>query len=150
MNTFNITVNSEPFYPQNHYGAPVVIVDDIKLEPKTVSTQIDVQAPMHVLKDIAAKQLSKTIIESMSHTSISNQRENTYCERFSFTYATKDQLDIISQKLDNRTKDLYITQNKLDLEQSKNLYLNKQIDIRNYALLGLSIIIMFLYAVRYL
>ena len=150
MNNFNITVNSEPFYPPSNYGAPVMIIDEIKLEPKTVSTHIAAQAPMNVLKDIAAKQLAKTIIESMSHTSISNPRENTYCERFSFTYAEKNKLDILDQQLNNRTKDLYTTKDKLDTEIMKNEYLNKQIDIRNYIIAVLSIISTTLYILKYL
>ena len=104
MNNFNITIVSETFYPQSNYGAPVMIIDEIKLEPKTVSTPIAAQATMNVLKDIAAKQLSKAIIESMSHTSISDKQTNTYCDRFSFTYAEKDELDILKQQLESRTE----------------------------------------------
>ena len=63
MNDFNITVKSEPFYAQDHYGAPVVIFDDIKLEPKTLSYQMSAQASIDVLKDIASKELAKTIAE---------------------------------------------------------------------------------------
>ena len=124
MNNFNITVNSEPFYPPNHYGAPVVIIDDIKLEPKTVSTQIAVQAPMHVLKDIAARQLSEEIIKSMNHTSISDKQTNTYCDRFSFTYATKDQFDIMSQKLESRVIQLNKTYDELQKAEEYNKYLS--------------------------
>ena len=59
---------------------------------------------MHVLKDVAAQQLAKKIVDSMNHTSISNKRENTYYERFSFTYAEKDELDVLKQRLDTRTE----------------------------------------------
>ena len=106
MNDFNITVKSEPFYAQDHYGAPVVIFDDIKLEHKILSTKIPAQAPMHVLKDVAAQQLAKKIVDSMNHTSISNKIENTYYDIFSFTYAEKDELDILKQQLKARTSDL--------------------------------------------
>lgn len=104
MNDFNITVKSEPFYVQDNYEAPVVIFDDIKLEHKILSTKIPAQAPMHVLKDVAAQQLARKIVDSMNHTSISNKRENTYYEEFSFTYAEKDQLDILKQQLESRTE----------------------------------------------
>ena len=104
MNDFNITVKSEPFYAQDHYGAPVVVVDNIKLQPKTLSYQMSAQAPIDVLKDIASKELAKTIIESMNHTSISDFINNSHYERFSFTYAEKDELDILKQQLESRTE----------------------------------------------
>ena len=143
MNNFNITVNSEPFYPPNHYGAPVVIVDDIKLEPKTVSTQIDAQAPMNVLKDIAAKQLAKAIIESMNHTSISDKQTNTYCDRFSFTYAKKDEFDIMKQQLESRTEQYLSTCESLN-EAHENIayitdkYMKAQKQVRfQYVVIGM-------------
>ena len=126
MNDFNITVNSEPFYPPNHYGAPVVIVDDIKLEPKTVSTKIPAQAPMHVLKDVAAQQLAKKIVDSMNHTSISNKRENTYYEEFSFTYAEKDELDIMKQQLESRTEQYNKTYNELQKAEEYIQYITEK------------------------
>ena len=143
MNDFNITVNSEPFYPPNHYGAPVVIVDDIKLESKTVSTKIPAQAPMHVLKDVAAQQLAKKIVDSMNHTSISNKRENTYYEEFSFTYAEKDELDIIKQQLESRTEQYLSTCESLN-EAHENIayitdkYMNAQKQVRfQYVVIGM-------------
>ena len=145
MNDFNITVKSEPFYAQDHYGAPVVIFDDIKLEQKTVSTQIDAQAPMHVLKDVAAQQLAKKIVDSMNHTSISNKIENTYYDIFSFTYAPKDQLDILEQQLGTRTKQ-YLSQAELNNDNQKkivnlidkNIQFKKTINKLCYATIGLS------------
>ena len=104
MNDFNITVKSEPFYAQDHYGAPVVVFDNIKLQPKTLSYQMSAQASIDVLKDIASKELAKTIIESINHTSISDFINNSHYERFSFTYAEKDELDVLKQQLDTRTK----------------------------------------------
>ena len=104
MNDFNITVKSEPFYAQDHYGAPVVVFDNIKLQPKTLSYQMSAQASIDVLKDIASNELAKTIIESMNHTSISDFINNSHYERFSFTYAEKDELDVLKQQLDTRTE----------------------------------------------
>lgn len=120
MNDFNITVKSEPFYVQDHYGAPVVIFDDIKLEHKILSTKIHAQAPMHVLKDVAAQQLAKKIVDSMNHTSISNKRENTYYDIFSFTYAEKDELDILKQQLESRTEQYLSTCESLN-EANENI-----------------------------
>ena len=113
MNDFNITVKSEPFYVQDHYGAPVVIFDDIKLQHKTLSYQMSAQASIDVLKDIASKELAKTIIESMNHTSISDFINNSHYERFSFTYAEKDELDIMKQQLKSRTEQYNRTYNDL-------------------------------------
>ena len=145
MNDFNITVKSEPFYVQDHYGAPVVIFDDIKLEPKTLSYQMSAQASIDVLKDIASKELAKTIIESMNHTSISDFINNSHYERFSFTYAPKDQLDILEQQLDTRTKQ-YLRQAELNNDNQKkivdlidkNIQFKKTINKLCYATIGLS------------
>ena len=126
MNNFNITIVSETFYPQSNYRAPVMIIDEIKLEPKTVSTHIAAQATMNVLKDIAAKQLAKTIIESMSHTSISNPKENTYYEEFSFTYAEKDELDTLKQQLESRTEQYNITYNDLQRTEEYLKYITEK------------------------
>ena len=117
MNDFNITVKSEPFYTQDHYGATVVIFDDIKLEPKTLLYQMSAQASIDVLKDIASKELAKTIIESMNHTNISDFINNSHYERFSFTYAEKDELDILKQQLDTRTEQ-YLSAND-DLQKAE-------------------------------
>ena len=126
MNDFNITVKSEPFYAQNHYGAPVVIFDDIKLEHKILSTKIHAQAPMHVLKDVAAQQLAKKIVDSMNHTSISNKRENTYYDIFSFTYAEKDELDIMKQQLKSRTEQYNRTCNDLQKAEEYIKYITEK------------------------
>ena len=113
MNEFNITVKSEPFYAKDHYGAPVVVVDNIKLQPKTLSYQMSAQASIDVLKDIASKELAKTIIESMNHTSISDFINNLHYERFSFTYAEKDELDVLKQQLESRTEQYLSANDKL-------------------------------------
>ena len=123
MNNFNITVNSEPFYPPNHYGAPVVIFDDIKLEPKTLSYQMSAQASIDVLKDIASKELAKTIIESMNHTSISDFINNSHYERFSFTYAEKDELDVLKQQLDTRTEQYLSANDELQKAEEYSKYI---------------------------
>ena len=123
MNDFNITVKSEPFYAQDHYGAPVVIFDDIKLEPKTLSYQMSAQASIDVLKDIASKELAKTIIESMNHTSISDFINNSHYERFSFTYAPKDELDILKQQLESRTEQYLSTCESLNEDHENIAYI---------------------------
>ena len=120
MNDFNITVKSEPFYVQDHYGAPVVIFDNIKLQPKTLSYQMSAQASIGVLKDIASKELAKTIIESMNHTSISDFINNSHYERFSFTYAEKDELYILKQQLESRTEQYLSTCESLN-EANENI-----------------------------
>ena len=123
MNDFNITVKSEPFYVQDHYGAPVVIFDDIKLEPKTLSYQMSAQASIDVLKDIASKELAKTIIESINHTSISDFINNSHYERFSFTYAEKDELDILKQQLESRTEQYLSTCESLNEDHENIAYI---------------------------
>jgi hypothetical protein len=150
MNEFNVSVKSESFYPPDHYGAPVVLIDDVKLEPKTLCTQMSVQAPMHVLKDIASKELAKAIIESMNHTSVSNNNTNTYYERFSFTYAGKDEIDFLKQQLKNRTEQ-YLKQYEINLDNQrtissliqKNINFRKQISSLYYGILGLSLLLLF-------
>ena len=143
MNNFNITVNSEPFFPPNHYGTPVVIVDEIKLEPKTVSTQIDAQAPMHVLKDIAAQQLSKKIVDLMNHRSISDLSSNLHYEEFSFTYAEKDQLDILRQELESRTEQYLSACEDLNESQEHIAYImNRYIEAKNYLKITKAIIVL--------
>lgn len=126
MNDFNITVKSEPFYAPDHYGAPVVIFDDIKLEPKTLSYQMSTQASIDVLKDIASKELAKTIIESMNHTSISDFINNSHYERFSFTYAEKDELDIMKQQLKSRTEQYNRTYNDLQKAEEYIKYITEK------------------------
>ena len=143
MNNFNITVNSEPFFPQNHYGAPVVIVDNIKLQPKTLSYQMSAQASIDVLKDIASKELAKTIIESMNHTSISDFINNSNYERFSFTYAEKDELDVVKQQLESRTIQLDRTHNELNraeeyLKYITDKYMKAQKQVKfQYVVIGM-------------
>ena len=126
MNDFNITVKSEPFYAQDHYEAPVVIFDDIKLEHKTLSYQMSAQASIDVLKDIASKELAKTIIESMNHTSISDFINNSHYERFSFTYAKKDELDVLKQQLDTRTEQYLSANDELQKTEEYLKYITEK------------------------
>ena len=126
MNDFNITVKSEPFYAKDHYGAPVVVFDNIKLQPKTLSYQMSAQASIDVLKDIASKELAKTIIESMNHTSISDFINNSNYERFSFTYAEKDELDVLKQQLDTRTEQYNKTYNELQKAEEYIKYITEK------------------------
>lgn len=143
MNDFNITVKSEHFYAQDHYGAPVVIFDDIKLEPKTLSYQMSAQASIDVLKDIASKELAKTIIESMNHTSISDFINNSHYERFSFTYAEKDELDVLKQQLDTRTEQYLSVNDKLQkteeyLKYITDKYMKAQKQVKfQYVVIGM-------------
>ena len=150
MNRFTVDLQTDTQYPNKLNKAPVLIVDRIKLTPKLLGTQIKTDAPMHLLKDISAQQLSKKIVDLMNHRSVSDLSSNLHYEEFSFTYAEKDELDILDQQLNNRTKDLYIAEDKLDTEIMKNEYLNKQIDIRNYIIAVLSIISTTLYILKYL
>lgn len=143
MNKFDITVDSASFYTKDNYGAPVVVVDNIKLQPKTLSYQMSAQASIDVLKDIASKELAKTIIESMNHTSISDFINNSHYERFSFTYAGKDELDVLKQQLDTRTEqylsandDLQKTEEYLKYITDKYMKAQKQVKFQ-YVVIGI-------------
>ena len=106
MNRFTAELITDTHYQNELNRAPVLIVDRIILTPKLLHTQVRSDAPMHLLKDIAAQQLSKKIVSLMNHTSISDFINNSHYERFSFTYAEKDELDILKQQLKARTSDL--------------------------------------------
>ena len=113
MNRFTAELITDTHYPNELNKAPVFIVDRIILTPKLLHTQIRSDAPMHLLKDIAAQQLSKKIVSLMNHRSISDIRRNFHCEEFSFTYAEKDKLDIMKQQLESRTEQYNRTYNDL-------------------------------------
>lgn len=104
MNRFTVELTTDTQYPDELNKALVLIVDRIILTPKLLHTQVRSDAPMHLLKDIAAQQLSKEIVSLMNHRSISYLSRNSYYEEFSFTYAEKDELDIMKQQLKSRTE----------------------------------------------
>ena len=104
MNRFTVKLTTDTQYPNELNKAPVFIVDRITLTPKLLNAQVRTDSPMHLLKDIAAQQLSKKIVSLMNHRSISDIRRNLHYEEFSFTYAEKDELDIMKQQLESRTE----------------------------------------------
>lgn len=104
MNRFTVELTTDTQYQNELKKAPVLIVDRITLTPKLLNAQVRTDAPMHLLKDIAAQQLSKKIVSLMNHRSISDIRRNLHYEEFSFTYAEKDELDIMKQQLESRTE----------------------------------------------
>ena len=106
MNRFTVELTTDTQYQNELNKAPVLIVDRIMLTPKLLHTQVRSDAPMHLLKDIAAQQLSKKIVSLMNHRSVSDLARNSYYEEFSFTYAEKDELDILKQQLKARTSDI--------------------------------------------
>ena len=113
MNRFTVELTTDTQYQNELNKAPVLIVDRITLTPKLLNAQARTDAPMHLLKDIAAQQLSKKIVSLMNHRSISDIRRNLHYEEFSFTYAEKDELDILKQQLESRTEQYNITYNDL-------------------------------------
>lgn len=113
MNRFTVELTTDTHYPNELNKAPVLIVDRITLTPKLLNAQVRTDAPMHLLKDIAAQQLSKKIVSLMNHRSISDIRRNLHYEEFSFTYAEKDELDIMKQQLESRTEQYNRTYNDL-------------------------------------
>ena len=104
MNRFTVELTTDTHYPNELNKAPVLVVDRIMLTPKLLHTQVRSDAPMHLLKDIAEQQLSKKIVSLMNHRSVSDLARNSYYEEFSFTYAEKDELDILKQQLKARTE----------------------------------------------
>ena len=109
MNRFTVELTTDTQYPNELNKAPVLIVDRITLTPKLLNAKVKTDAPMHLLKDIAAQQLSKKIVSLMNHRSISYIRRNLHYEEFSFTYAEKDELDILKQQLESRTEQYLLT-----------------------------------------
>ena len=106
MNKFTVELTIDTHYPNELNKAPVLIVDKIILTPKLLNAKVRTDAPMHLLKDIAAKQLSEKIVSLMNHRSVSDLSRNSHCEEFSFTYAEKEELDTLKQQLKARTSDL--------------------------------------------
>ena len=104
MNRFTVELTTDTHYQNELNKAPVLIVDRITLTPKLLNAQVRTDAPMHLLKEIAAQQLSKKIVNLMNHRSVSYLSRNSYYEEFSFTYAEKDELDIMKQQLKSRTE----------------------------------------------
>ena len=113
MNRFTVELTTDTHYPNELNKAPVVIVDRITITPKILNARVRTDAPMHLLKDIAAQQLSKKIVNLMNHRSVSDLSRNSYYEEFSFTYAEKDELDIMKQQLESRTEQYNRTYNDL-------------------------------------
>ena len=74
MNRFTVELTTETHYPNELNKAPVVIVDRITITPKILNARVRTDAPMHLLKDIAAQQLSKKIVSLMNHRSVSDRR----------------------------------------------------------------------------
>ena len=126
MNRFTVDLQTYTQYPNELNKAPVLIVDRIMLTPKLLGTQIKTDAPMHLLKDISAQQLSKKIVDLMNHRSVSDLSSNLHYEEFSFTYAEKDQLDILRQELESRAIQLDRTNNELNRAEEYIKYLSDE------------------------
>ena len=113
MNRFTVELTTETHYPNELNKAPVLMVDRITLTPKLLNAKVKTDAPMHLLKDIAAKQLSEKIVSLMNHRSVSDLARNSHYEEFSFTYAEKEELDTLKQQLESRTEQYNRTYNEL-------------------------------------
>lgn len=143
MNRFTVELTTDTQYPNELNKAPVLIVDRIMLTPKLLNAQVRTDAPMHLLKDIAAQQLSKKIVDLMNHRSVSDLSSNLHYEEFSFTYAEKDELDIMKQQLESRTEqyniiynDLQITEEYLKYITEKYIKAQKQVKFQ-YVVIGM-------------
>lgn len=126
MNRFTVELTTDTQYQNELNKAPVLIVDRITLTPKLLNAQVRTDAPMHLLKDIAAQQLSKKIVSLMNHRSISDIRRNLHYEEFSFTYAEKDELDIMKQQLESRTEQYNKTYNELQKAEEYIKYITEK------------------------
>ena len=126
MNRFTVELTTETHYPNELNKAPVVIVDRITITPKILNARVRTDAPMHLLKDIAAKQLSKEIVNLMNHRSVSDLSRNSYYEEFSFTYAERDELDIMKQQLESRTEQYNKTYNELQKAEEYIQYITEK------------------------
>lgn len=82
MNRFTVKLTTNTQYPNELNKAPVLIVDKIILTPKLLNAQVRTDSPMHLLKDIAAKQLSEKIVSLMNHRSVSDLARNSHYEEF--------------------------------------------------------------------
>ena len=126
MNRFTVDLQTYTQYPNELNKAPVLIFDKIMLTPKILNAQVRTDAPMHLLKEIAAKQLSKNIVNLMNHRSISDLSSNLHYEEFSFTYAEKDELDTLKQQLESRTEQYNITYNDLQRTEEYLKYITEK------------------------
>ncbi len=126
MNRFTVELTTDTQYPNELNKAPVLVVDRIMLTPKLLNAQVRTDAPMHLLKDIAAQQLSKKIVNLMNHRSVSDLARNSHYEEFSFTYAEKDELDIMKQQLKSRTEQYNRTYNDLQKAEEYIKYITEK------------------------
>lgn len=126
MNRFTVELTTDTHYPNELNKAPVLIVNRIILTTKLLNAQVRTDAPMHLLKDIAAQQLSKKIVSLMNHRSVSDIRSNLHYEEFSFTYAEKDELDIMKQQLKSRTEQYNRTYNDLQKAEEYIKYITEK------------------------
>ena len=126
MNRFTVELTTDTRYPNELNKAPVLIVDRITITPKILNAKVRTDAPMHLLKDIAAKQLSEKIVSLMNHRSVSDLARNSHYEEFSFTYAEKDELDIIKQQLESRTEQYNRTYNDLQKAEEYIKYITEK------------------------
>ena len=143
MNRFTVELTTDTHYQNELNEAPVLVVDRIILTPKLLNAKVRTDAPMHLLKDIAAQQLSKKIVSLMNHRSVSDIRSNLHYEEFSFTYAEKDELDILKQQLESRTEQYLSTCESLN-EAHENIayitdkYMNAQKQVKfQYIVIGM-------------
>ena len=126
MNRFTVELTTETHYPNELNKAPVLMVDRITITPKILNAKVRTDAPMHLLKDIAAKQLSEKIVSLMNHRSVSDLARNSYYEEFSFTYAEKDEFDIMKQQLESRTEQYNKTYNELQKAEEYIKYITEK------------------------
>lgn len=126
MNRFTVELTTDTHYPNELNKAPVLIVDRIILTPKLLNAQVRTDAPIHLLKDIASKQLSEKIVSLMNHRSVSDLARNSHYEEFSFTYAEKDELDIMKQQLKSRTEQYNRTCNDLQKAEEYIKYITEK------------------------
>ena len=126
MNRFTVELTTETHYPNELNKAPVLMVDRITITHKLLNAKVRTDAPMHLLKDIAAKQLSEKIVSLMNHRSVSDLSRNSYYEEFSFTYAEKDEFDIMKQQLESRTEQYNKTYNELQKAEEYIQYITEK------------------------
>lgn len=126
MSRFTVELTTDTHYPNELNKAPVLIVDKIILTPKLLNAQVRSDVPMHLLKDIAAQQLSAKIVSLMNHRSVSDLARNSYYEEFSFTYAEKDELDIMKQQLKSKTEQYNKTYNELQKAEEYLKYITEK------------------------
>lgn len=126
MNRFTVELTTDTQYPNELNKAPVLIVDRIILTPKLLNAQVRTDAPIHLLKDIAAQQLSAKIVNLMNHRSVSDLARNSHYEEFSFTYAKNDEFDIMKQQLESRTEQYNRTYNELQKAEEYIKYITEK------------------------